>query len=286
MTPDILLIVKQFYKDLYCKVTSTTDASASHPENEEEDDSVPPVLAAEDHALRSGADSLTAILIHLFNLCLHQRTIPAGFADARTILLYKKGDAEDIKNYRPILLLSTIYKTFTRILTERIRVILNAAETDEQAGFRRTFSAIDHIHVNKELVQKVTEYRLPLYMAFVDYEKAFDLVENCYVWRALKRQQVPMPIISVLKKIYDKAKSTFCIGNTSIDVDIQRGVRQGDAISPRLFTIDASVHWTVDRITRCTEHFWHSVHRTGPDRDRPVFSWTELWTGPSSLDRA
>uniref|UniRef100_A0A914V4F2 Uncharacterized protein n=1 Tax=Plectus sambesii TaxID=2011161 RepID=A0A914V4F2_9BILA len=28
--------------------------------------------------------------------------------------------------------------------------------------------------------------------------------------------------------------------------------------------IDASVHWTVYRITRCTEHFWHSVHRTGP----------------------
>uniref|UniRef100_A0A914XH63 Uncharacterized protein n=1 Tax=Plectus sambesii TaxID=2011161 RepID=A0A914XH63_9BILA len=27
--------------------------------------------------------------------------------------------------------------------------------------------------------------------------------------------------------------------------------------------IDASVHWTVDQITRCTEHFWHSVHRTG-----------------------
>ena len=25
---------------------------------------------------------------------------------------------------------------------------------------------------------------------------------------------------------------------------------------------------------------------TGPDRDRPVFLWTELWTGPSSLDRA
>uniref|UniRef100_A0A914XEP0 Reverse transcriptase domain-containing protein n=1 Tax=Plectus sambesii TaxID=2011161 RepID=A0A914XEP0_9BILA len=76
---------------------------------------------------------------------------------------------------------------------------------------------IDHIHVVNELVQKVMEYHLPLYMAFVDYKKAFDLVENYYVWQALKRQQVPMPIISVLKKIYNEAKSTFCIGNTSIE---------------------------------------------------------------------
>uniref|UniRef100_A0A914USY6 Reverse transcriptase domain-containing protein n=1 Tax=Plectus sambesii TaxID=2011161 RepID=A0A914USY6_9BILA len=223
--PVILLIVKQFYEDLYRKVTSSTDASASHPENEEEDDSVPPILTAEVchalHTSKTGADSLVAILFRLFNLCLHQRSIPAGFAEARTILLYKKGDAEDIKNYRPISLLSTIYKTFTHILTEGIRATLDAAKTDEQAGCQRTFSTIDHIHVVNKLIQKVMEYRLPLYMALVNYKKAFDLVENYYVWRALKHQQVPMPIISVLKKIYNKAKSTFCISDTSVEVDIQ-----------------------------------------------------------------
>uniref|UniRef100_A0A914W866 Reverse transcriptase domain-containing protein n=1 Tax=Plectus sambesii TaxID=2011161 RepID=A0A914W866_9BILA len=133
-------------------------------------------------AVQDGVNSLVAILIWLVNLCLHQRTIPTGFADARTILLYKKGDAEDIKNYHPISLLLTIYKTFTRILTERIRVILDTAKTDKQAGFRRTFSTIDHIHIINKPIQKVTEYRLPLYMAFVNYEKVFNLVENCYVW--------------------------------------------------------------------------------------------------------
>uniref|UniRef100_A0A914W3X0 Reverse transcriptase domain-containing protein n=1 Tax=Plectus sambesii TaxID=2011161 RepID=A0A914W3X0_9BILA len=53
-------------------------------------------------------------------------------------------------------------------------------------------------------------------MAFFDYKKVFNLVENYYIWQALKHQQVPMPIISVLKKIYDNAKLTFCIGDTSV----------------------------------------------------------------------
>uniref|UniRef100_A0A914XGD3 Reverse transcriptase n=1 Tax=Plectus sambesii TaxID=2011161 RepID=A0A914XGD3_9BILA len=134
-TPDILLIIKQFYKDLYRKEMSSTNASGSHPGNDKEEDSVQPIFAAEVchalhasktgtapgadgvtiDALQSGADSLAAILVHLFNLCLHQHSIPAGFADARMVLLYKKGDAKDIKNYCPISLLSTIYKTFTCI---------------------------------------------------------------------------------------------------------------------------------------------------------------------------
>uniref|UniRef100_A0A914XQI0 Reverse transcriptase domain-containing protein n=1 Tax=Plectus sambesii TaxID=2011161 RepID=A0A914XQI0_9BILA len=110
------------------------------------------------------------------------------------------------------------------------------SETAEQAGFRQNFSTIDHIHAVNELIEKTTEYNLPLFMVLVDYEKAFDSVENTSIWQALKRQNVPSNIITILKSIYRTSKSTIHIGDASASVKVQRGVRQGDTISPRLFT--------------------------------------------------
>ena len=50
--------------------------------------------------------------------------------------------------------------------------------THEQAGFRRSFSTIEHLLTVKVLVEKANEYHLPLYVALVDYEKAFNSIET------------------------------------------------------------------------------------------------------------
>ena len=122
------------------------------------------------------------------------------------------------------------------MLLNRIRHSLDAAETSEQAGFRRRFSTIDHLQTINELIEKSREFHLPLIIAFVDYEKAFDSIEIDRVWTALRQQGVHEKIVMMLQHIYSVARSEFFIGNDSIEVNIERGVRQGDAISPSLFT--------------------------------------------------
>ena len=103
-----------------------------------------------------------------------------------TKLIYRFG----IDNHR-----KTIYKTLTKLLMSRVRNSLEAAETPEQAGFRKRYSTIDHLQTVNELVEKTTEYHLPLIMVFVDYEKAFDSVENSFVWHALRRQGAPEKVV-------------------------------------------------------------------------------------------
>ena len=76
-------------------------------------------------------------------------------------------------NYRPICLLSNIYKVLTKVLTKRLEEPLDENQPREQAGLRSGYSKTDHIHIVNQLKEKWREYNIPLCIAFVDYEKAF-----------------------------------------------------------------------------------------------------------------
>ncbi|KAK0402275.1 hypothetical protein QR680_016244 [Steinernema hermaphroditum] len=99
----------------------------------------------------------------------------------------------------------------------------------------RGYSTVDHLQAVNLLVEKTREYRLPLFVAFIDFEKAFDSVEINAVWNATKQQGVPTRIVNLLRKIYVQAASYVQIGEERVPIKIQRGVGQGDTISPKLF---------------------------------------------------
>ncbi|KAK6763951.1 hypothetical protein RB195_024331 [Necator americanus] len=117
---------------------------------------------------------------------------------SKTVLLYKKGDPHDIGNYRPICLLSVIYKLFTRVILNRIEKVLDEGQPCEQAGFRKGFSTFDHIHTVSKLIEVSREYKMPLCLTFIDLKKAFDSVETEAVVEALDNQGVPTQYIKVL----------------------------------------------------------------------------------------
>ncbi|MFH4982954.1 hypothetical protein AB6A40_009663 [Gnathostoma spinigerum] len=66
--------------------------------------------------LYAGGYTLRRAVAKRFSAYMAQCKIPSDWKSSKTILLYKKGDREDFKNYRPIYLLSTIYEQFTKII--------------------------------------------------------------------------------------------------------------------------------------------------------------------------
>ena len=155
---------------------------------------------------------------------------------ASIILLYKKGDAKELKNYRPISLLSVVYKLFTKIITNRICRTLDSNQPREQAGFRSGYSTTDHMQAVSQIIEKTHEFNKPLCMAFIDYEKAFDSVEISAVMQAIRRQGVDEIYIRILQDIYHDGTATIKMHRESEKIPIKKGVRQGDTISPKLFT--------------------------------------------------
>ncbi|KAK6761961.1 hypothetical protein RB195_022889 [Necator americanus] len=111
---------------------------------------------------------------------------------SRTVLIHKKGDRDDIRNYRPICFLSVLCKVFNKIIPTRVSRTLDEAQPQEQAGFRHGFSCLDHIQTVSRIIYVCWECRLPFVLTFVDCEKSFDSVETnamllalIKVWQAL-----------------------------------------------------------------------------------------------------
>ena len=114
--------------------------------------------------LKAGGASLDQQLASLYTKCLKENKIPKSWKSSKMVLIHKKGDNKDLKNYRPISLLSNIYKVFTKILTLRLTRLLDENQPIEQAGFHSGYSTIDHIHkcesVEREMC-RITKATLP-----------------------------------------------------------------------------------------------------------------------------
>ena len=105
----------------------------------------------------------------------------------------------------------------------------------DQAGFRSGFSTEDHIFTIVNLIEKTAEYNLPIWIAAIDYEKAFDTVEHDSLWEALSRAGVGPIYIRTLAALYAGQTGVVVDELQSRSFNIKRGTKQGDPLSPSIF---------------------------------------------------
>ncbi|EYC18451.1 hypothetical protein Y032_0027g1523 [Ancylostoma ceylanicum] len=167
----------------------------------------------------------------------HLKSLPTATVNtlARLFTRYLS-ECKDIGNYRPICLLSVVYKLFTRVILNRIERTLDEGQPCEQAGFRKGFSTIDHIHTVTRLNEVSREYKMPLCLTFIDLKEAFDTVETKAVLEALGNQGVSTQYIRIFRELYSNFTTRISPFYDDITIDVRRGVRQGDTVSPKLFT--------------------------------------------------
>ena len=97
---------------------------------------------------------------------------------------------------------------------------------------------MDHIFTLHSIIEFYQQINGRVYVAFVDYTKAFDLINRSSLWLKLLQNGVKGKILNVIHNMYENAKS--CVksdGRRSDFFSCNIGVRQGENLSPVLFAI-------------------------------------------------
>ena len=116
--------------------------------------------------------------------------IPTSWHKNTITVLHKTGPTHDASNYRLICIIDITYKVFASILYSRIICNIDAAQSVDQAGFRKEFSTDDYILTSTILIEKVWRSRKQLWICAVDLQKAFDSVKFEAIWEDLQECEV------------------------------------------------------------------------------------------------
>ena len=106
---------------------------------------------------------------------------------------------------------------------------------EERCGFRKGRSCTDAIFEVQLIIEKRKEHNLPLFLLFIDYEKAYGNVNRDKLWEVMNNK-VPNYLLNTIKCIYrnTKVRIKFKDG-ISEPIHINEVVREGRGLSPVLF---------------------------------------------------
>ena len=181
----------------------------------------------------------TEMLATLTEAMLHgdqQAMARPTFCEALIVLLPKKGDLTECKNWRPISLINSDYKIVMALLANRLGPILHKVIGEEQTGFvpgRSIFSAILAV---KAAIMRHRDSSPTGLLLLLDLEKAYDRVNQPFLFAAMERFGLPLSWIGILRVLYGVSKSRALVnGFETAEIHLARGVRQGCPLSPMLF---------------------------------------------------
>lgn len=175
------------------------------------------------------------ILCRLFNLLMWSG-LPEDLLLSKTIFLPKKAQAETPEDFRPITIPSVIVRSLHKILARRLMHLVDIDH--RQRGFRNTDGCADNTFLLDTILRQHRRKIRPLYMASIDVSKAFDSVSHPAIQAILTDAGLPEAMIAYMRNVYHKSRTClFGEGWTSKPIHPQRGVKQGDPLSPVLFNI-------------------------------------------------
>lgn len=179
------------------------------------------------------------LLATLFTTILSSGVLPTSFSRATTSPLSKKGgNTNRCSDYRPITVSCQISKVFELVL---LKYLESCNQGLNQIGFRKGLS-MDVAHTLLSRIISFCKQWDRVYTLALDFAAAYDSIIHSWAMTALLKNNVPLPVVLVLKKWYGSSRIRIKWKNQFSDYNVKlcRGLRQGSIISPLIFNITVS----------------------------------------------
>jgi hypothetical protein len=127
------------------------------------------------------------------------------------VLLFKKGDRLLLSNWRPLSLINSDAKLFTKLLANRFNVVLPTLINRYQTGFmpKRLISGNGWLNQTLMANAHVAAKNVPQVSVLLDQEKAYDRVHPDCLHRVLLRFGFPSSLVSVFARCSLVVRSPF-----------------------------------------------------------------------------
>ena len=187
-------------------------------------------------------NTMIEILKPFFQLCFDTGKVPNQWTQAiiKPIPKSTENDPKIPLNYRGISLLSCISKIYTSILNKRIieKLESNSVIVEEQNGFRKGRSCQEHVFVLQTAIKSRQKQAKHTIVSFIDFSKAFDVVDREKLFYKLLQVGIEGKMYNTIKSLYKNTEAQVLLNNVkTAPFKTMAGVRQGDCMSPTLFSI-------------------------------------------------
>ena len=168
-------------------------------------------------------------------------------------LIPKEGDGKDLNYWRPITLLTVIYKIFAKTLQLRLQPILRDVISPEQTAFLPLRFILDNIILTQETLHWARTSRQPTVFLKLDFSKAYDKVSWRFLFHTMHKMGINAQFIGWVKLLFGNASAAVNInGSPGSNFKVERGVRQGCPLASYLFLIvgEALTHVFKKEVTK------------------------------------